>query len=136
MSSCPVATTRLGLILHMEHFSCPSQPLGPLQSKKVKHWGTGVQHQSLTVLLGFTGKCTSIVSVFVTPWGNNCCYLFFTCCYLFGFAWVKTLNPADLLWQVLLINLCKTDGHLCGEYWQFDLSFQTLLISRPYYHPQ
>ena len=34
------------------------------------------------------------------------------------------------------LNLCKMYGHLCEEYWQIDLSFQTLLISRPYYHPQ
>ena len=76
MSNCPVATTRVGLVLPMEDFSCPSQPLGPVQSKKVEHWGTGVQHKLLTVLSVFHKKCTSIFSVFVIAWGKNCCYLF------------------------------------------------------------
>ena len=36
MFSCLGVTTRLSLVA-MEYFGCPSQPLGPLQSKEVKH---------------------------------------------------------------------------------------------------
>ena len=95
ISSCPAATTRLGLVLPMEHFSSPSQPLGPVQCKKVKHWGTGVQHKLLTVLSVFHKKmhlnCFSICDrmrqkLLLPVWLANAC--------------VITLNPADLLFLV------------------------------------
>ena len=135
MSSCPAATTRLGLVLPMEHFSCPSQPLCPVQSKKVKHWGSkGVQHKLLTILSVFHKKmhlsCFSIIlwsheaKTVVTCLACKCMRYNFEPCRLIIFSKFSSLN------------LCKMYGHLCEEYWQIDLSFQTLLISRPYYHPQ
>ena len=133
ISSCPAATTRLSLVLPMEHFSSPSQPLGPVQCKKVKHWRYRGAAQIINSFISFSQE--NAPQLFQYLWSHEAKTVV-TClackCMRYNF------EPCRLIIfsKFSSLNLCKMYGHLCEEYWQIDLSFQTLLISGPYYHPQ